>query len=289
LGFEPIFSPLRRIFEAAWRRKASSELSPRWRFVSAVRQRWPSQLWIIRHGQSAGNVARAAAVATGAHQIGLEVRDVDIPLSELGFRQAEAVGRWFSAMLPEQRPEVVIASPYLRARQTAEAICRHSGIVDCAKGPLIDERLREREFGILDRLTAEGIRALYPDQAEHRRLLGKFYHRPPGGESWADVILRLRSVLDTISLHYADRRVMVVCHQVVVLCLRYILEELDEAGVMAIDKESAVLNCGICEYDFEPDDSQLCVPRLLRYNFAAPLVEEQAPVTAEPDEIVGAR
>jgi broad specificity phosphatase PhoE len=228
-------------------------------------------------------------LAAGAHQIGLDVRDVDIPLSELGFRQAEAVGHWFAAMAESERPEVIIASPYVRARQTAETICRESGIASCAKGPVIDERLREREFGILDRLTTEGVRSLHPDQAEHRRLLGKFYHRPPGGESWADVILRLRSALDTISLHHADRRVLIVCHQVVVLCLRYILEELDEAAVLAIDKESGVLNCGICEYAFEPDDDRLCTPSLLRYNFAAPLREEHAPLTAEPDEIVGAR
>ncbi|MGZ8999330.1 MAG: histidine phosphatase family protein, partial [Allosphingosinicella sp.] len=158
-----------------------------------MRQRWPSILWIVRHGQSAGNVARDSAMATGAHQIGLDVRDVDVPLSELGFRQAEAVGHWFASMPETERPEIIIASPYLRARQTAEALCRHSGIADCAKGPVIDERLREREFGILDRLTTDGVEALHPDQAEHRRLLGKFYHRPPGGESWVDVILRLRS------------------------------------------------------------------------------------------------
>ena len=215
-------------------------------------------------------------MAAGAHQIGLEVRDVDIPLSPLGFRQAQAVGRWFSKLLETERPEVIITSPYVRARQTADTICHHSGIADCAKGPVIDERLREREFGILDRLTTDGIRALYPDQAEHRRLLGKFYHRPPGGESWADVILRLRSALDTISLHHADRRVLIVCHQVVVLCLRYVLEELDEAAVLGIDKESAVLNCGICEYDFRADESQSSVPNLLRYNFAAPLEQLDA-------------
>src|SRR5688572_31393696 len=40
---------------------------------------------------------------------------------------------------------------------------------------------------------------LFRSQAEFRRLLGKFYHRPPGGESWCDVILRLRSALDTRS------------------------------------------------------------------------------------------
>jgi len=221
--------------------------------------------------------------------IDLKVRDVDVPLSELGHRQAEAVGHWFAAMPASERPEIIISSPYIRARQTAEGICRASGIIGCSRKPIVDERLREREFGILDRLTTEGIRALHPDQAEHRALLGKFYHRPPGGESWVDVILRLRSALDTISLHHADRRVLIVCHQVVVLCLRYILEELDEAAVLGIDKASGVLNCGICEYDFASDDMLEAGPRLVRYNFATPLDAEAAPVTAEPDEITGTR
>ena len=228
-------------------------------------------------------------MATGAHMIGLEVRDVDVPLSDLGHRQADALGRWFAGLPATERAEVVLSSPYIRARQTADAIRAAGGVAAGARGPVIDERLREREFGILDRLTTEGIRALHPDQADHRRLLGKFYHRPPGGESWADVILRLRSALDTVSLHHADRRVLIVCHQVVLLCLRYILEEMDEAAVLAVDKQSAVLNCGLCEYEFEPDDERLCVPRLVRYKFAAPLREEQAPVTAEPDEIIGTR
>ena len=254
-----------------------------------MRQRWPSRLWIVRHGQSAGNVAREAAIAAGEHMMDIPVRDVDVPLSDLGHEQAEAVGRWFAALPEEERPEVVLSSPYVRARQTAEAICRAGGATRDAKGPVIDERLREREFGILDRLTTDGIRQRHPDQAEHRALIGKFYHRPPGGESWVDVILRLRSALDTVSLHHADRRVLIVCHQVVVLCLRYILEEMDEAGVLTVDKESGVLNCGVCEYEFEPDDERACVPKLVRYNFAAPLVEEDAPITAEPDEIMGTR
>ena len=142
---------------------------------------------------------------------------------------------------------------------------------------------------MFDRLTANGIREKHPDLAEHRTLLGKFYFRAPGGESWADVILRLRSALDTISLHHADRRVLIVCHQVVVLCLRYILEELDEATILAIDKEGDVVNCGVCEYEFEPDDAKHCVPRLARYNFAAPLIDQAAPVTAEPDAMVATR
>jgi broad specificity phosphatase PhoE len=254
-----------------------------------MRQRWPSRLWIVRHGQSAGNVALQAADAAGSHVIDIAQRDVDVPLSPLGHRQAEAVGRWFAALPEDERPEVMLASPYVRARQTAVHICEAGGVAGAARPPIVDERLREREFGVFDRLTTAGIRDRFPDLAEHRALLGKFYHRAPGGESWADVILRLRSALDSISLHYADRRVLIVCHQVVVLCMRYILEEMDEAQILAIDKEGEVLNCGVCEYEFDCSDPLGCQPKLLRYNLAAPLIEENAPITSAPDAIVAVR
>jgi len=254
-----------------------------------VRQRWPEKLWIVRHGQSAGNVARDAAHEAGLATIDIAMRDVDVPLSDLGHEQARALGRWFAGLAEAEKPEIVLSSPYVRARQTARAICEARGVAETGRQPIVDERLREREFGIFDRLTTAGIGEKYPDLAEHRALLGKFYHRAPGGESWADVILRLRGALDTISLHHADRRVLIVCHQVVVLCLRYILEEMDEARVLAIDKEGDVVNCGVCEYDFEPADAKDCVPKLVRYNFAAPLIEEAAPVTSAPDAMVAAR
>jgi len=254
-----------------------------------MRQRWPEKLWIVRHGQSAGNVARDAAHEAGLAMIDIAMRDVDVPLSDLGHEQARALGRWFASLPEDGKPEIVLSSPYVRARQTAKAVCEERGVTAAARQPIVDERLREREFGVFDRLTTTGIHEKYPDLAEHRALLGKFYHRAPGGESWADVILRLRGALDTISLHHADRRVLIVCHQVVVLCLRYILEEMDEAQILAIDKEGDVVNCGVCEYDFEPDDAKDCVPRLVRYNFAAPLTAEEAPVTSEPDAMVATR
>jgi broad specificity phosphatase PhoE len=254
-----------------------------------MRQRWPEKLWIVRHGQSAGNVARDAAHEAGHSIIDINIRDVDVPLSPLGERQAGALGHWFASLPEEEKPEVVLSSPYVRARQTARFICEAGGVTGEARPPIVDERLREREFGIFDRLTTRGIQEKYPEIAEHRALLGKFYHRAPGGESWADVIQRLRGALDTISLHHADRRVLIVCHQVVVLCIRYILEEMDEAQILAIDKQADVINCGVCEYDFQPDDAASCLPQLVRYNFGAPLLEEDAPVTAEPDQITGVR
>jgi broad specificity phosphatase PhoE len=252
-------------------------------------QNWPERIWLVRHGQSQGNVARDLADEAGAHEIDIDMRDVDVPLSQLGQEQAEAAGRYFASLPSEQRPQIILSSPYVRARQTAEIICKQGALADGPGRTVIDERLREREFGIFDRLTTAGIRHKFPEEAEHRRRLGKFYHRPPGGESWADVILRLRSAMNTINLHYCGKRVLIVCHQVVVLCMRYILEELDEEQILSIDKQADVLNCGICAFDFAADQEGMCVPQLSLWNHGAPLESEGAPKTSAPDVIVGSR
>ncbi|MCW1383104.1 histidine phosphatase family protein [Novosphingobium sp. KCTC 2891] len=250
--------------------------------------RWPAVLWVVRHGQSAGNVARDHATELGLPRIPLTHRDVDVPLSKLGQEQARALGRWFAEAHEDGRPDVLLSSPYVRAVQTAQLFREEGG---CAPDEpvCIDERLREKEFGILDGLTTTGIRDLQPQQAEFRRLLGKFYHRPPGGESWVDVIFRLRALLDTVSLHHAGRRVMIVAHQVVVLCLRYIIEGLDEERILAIDREGDVANCGITEYRFERLSNGHGHLALARYNVTAPMVADDTAVTAEPDAMVASR
>lgn len=251
--------------------------------------RWPSRLWIIRHGESAGNVARDEAHARGADRIELSARDVDIVLSQRGEEQAQALGAWFAKAEPDDRPDVMLASPYARARATA-TLFRDAGGAIGDEPIYVDERLREKEFGILDGLTVSGIASIYPDQAEFRRLLGKFYHRPPGGESWCDVIFRLRALMDTIALHYAGRRVMIVAHQVVVLCLRYVIEAMSEEQILAIDREGDVANCAITEYRFDPDAGPDGGMTLVRYNAVPHLGgASKDAVTAEPDGAAGVR
>jgi broad specificity phosphatase PhoE len=253
-----------------------------------MKQNWPKQLWIVRHGESAGNVARDAADLAGHPRIDIAERDVDVPLSILGQQQSDALAAWFSALPASEQPNVILASPYKRAVKTAETIfAKLPGAQRQVIG--VDERLREKEFGVLDRLTRRGIEELHPDQAEFRRILGKFYHRPPAGESWCDVILRLRSMLDTISLHYANHRVLIVAHQVVVLCMRYIIENLSEEQILEIDREGDVANCGVTEYVASADKDVGGGLVLKRYNFVAPLIEAGAQVTARKDAKVAAR
>jgi broad specificity phosphatase PhoE len=193
------------------------------------------------------------------------------------------------ALPPEQRPNIVLTSPYLRARHSAGLIVKTAGMHADSYSLIVDERFREKEFGILDRLTAVGVKDQYPEQAEFRRLLGKFYHRPPGGESWCDVILRLRGATEMISREYCGERVLIVCHAVVVLCMRYILEHMTEAELLAVDKKAEIANCAVTLYEHDPSLGPRGALRLKLYNFVAPLEEAGAPVTSEPDASVGAR
>jgi 2,3-bisphosphoglycerate-dependent phosphoglycerate mutase len=258
--------------------------------VSDTNSRWPSRLLLVRHGESAGNVARDAAHAAGLSRIDIADRDADVALSRRGEEQATALGQWLSRRPEEERPQILLSSPYRRALQTSVLIRDAGGLAPDAPKTVVDERLREREFGILDRLTREGITEFFPEQAEFRALLGKFYHRPPGGESWCDVILRLRSALDTLSLHYPGRRVLIVTHEVVVLCLRYLLEEMDEERILAIDALGDVANCAVTEYALEPGVAPRPASlKLMTYNETAPLEREGAPITRAPDAQVAAK
>ena len=244
---------------------------------------WPASLWVVRHGESAGNVARDAAEAEGLERLDLTHRDVDVPLSELGRRQAAALGRWTAQQPADEQPTVVWTSPYVRARQSAEIAMETAGL---DVPVIVDERLREREFGVLDGLTRKGITAQYPEESERRASIGKFYHRPPGGESWVDVAQRLRAVLDEIRIDARGERVLLMAHQVVVLLVRYVVEGMDEATILAIDREGDVANCSVTAYEHDPDVGRL---RLVRYNEVAPLEEQDEPVTAEPDVSVAPR
>ena len=247
-----------------------------------MEQKWPQEIWLVRHGQSAGNVARDVAEAAAGLHIDIAERDVDVPLSELGVQQSRALSAWFASLPSSQRPNVVLHSPYLRAAETARLI------IDGMDAPelstvQVDERLREKEFGILDRLTVLGIADKYPELHEQRRHVGKFYFRPPGGESWCDVILRLRSVLDTLTREYCRERVLIVGHQVIVNCFRYLLERMDEAAILEEDRAGDVPNCSVTSYAFDPKLGKRGKLALRLVNFVAPLEATGTPVTVGKD------
>ena len=206
---------------------------------------WPAELTLVRHGESLGNVEALRADRAGELRLRLDTRDADTPLSDTGKTQAEAVGRWWADQPPGGRPDIVLTSPYRRARDTAQ-LAVASGGLGVEVRP--DERLRERDLGAFDGLTRHGIRELFAGETERRRLSGKLYYRPPGGESWCDVALRVRSLVLTWQEEYAGRRLAVFTHQAVVMCTRMVLEDLDEATVLGADRDDPLANCAMTRY-----------------------------------------
>jgi len=203
----------------------------------------PVSLTLVRHGESVGNLADSAARERQAPRLDLDIRDADVELSENGQQQAQSLGRWFAELEARDRATLVITSPYRRAEDTARLVVGDTGVE-----VVVDERLRERDLGVLDGLTRWGIEAEYAAESERWHKLGKFYYQPPSGESWADVVLRVRSLLQDVRSGYGDSRLWLVTHQAVIMSFRYVLEGLRERELLDIDREHTIGNCSLTRY-----------------------------------------
>ena len=211
-------------------------------------QKWMDRLVIVRHGESQRNVGKGEALRAGRLEYHGGVRDMDVTLTSRGIAQAEATGKYLARKF---RFDKVFVSPYERAIQTTQLMMK------CFADPVdltYEERIREKEFGVLDGLTKEGIKKKYPEEWARRERDGKYYYRPPGGESYPDVALRIHSFLGTLVRDCRKQSVLVVCHSVVVLMFRRLLERLTEKELLAIDRdpEQDVCNCSVTWYEFDP-------------------------------------
>ena len=229
-------------------------------------------LWLVRHGESVANIAATRAELEGLDVIPIDIRDADVPLSATGREQADALGAWLAST--NGTFDTFFASPYQRARETLTIALTRGGLEATA---LVDERLRDRELGILDLLTRAGVARLHPEEAERRRHLGKFYHRPPGGESWADVALRLRSFVRDADADPRAERALVVAHDAVVMLFLYLLLPLDERGMLEFAASNTVLNASVTHVRRTDDGWEL-----VDFSNVAHLQVEGAPVTVHP-------
>ena len=149
------------------------------------------KLYISRHGQTPMNVEDLICGRT------------DVPLTEVGQQQAKLLAE--SAL--DKNIDVILCSPMLRARQTAQAVSDAIGV------PIwIDERLIEMDFG-----TFEGRSRFDEDFMWIRAQMST---RFPGGESGFDVAYRVYSLLYEIKEKYADKTVLLVCHNCVSRAVR---------------------------------------------------------------------
>lgn len=219
-----------------------------------------AELILVRHGQSLSNVAFPAADAAGLLEAEVSGSDAEVPLTDIGEAQAAAVGGWLASLPAEQVPQVVITSPYLRARETWRIAADASGLD--LPAPKTDDRLVDRLLGELEMMTRAAVAQRFPAEAGRRSEAGEYRYTPPGGESFADVESRLASFLADLNREHAAERVVVVAHDAVVLMMRAVIEQLTWDEVIAMERaEGTVRNASISQ--FLARENRL---ELVRYN-----------------------
>ena len=126
----------------------------------------------------------------------------DIPVTEEGLRQAAAAGDRLAA---RGGIDLIVSSPLLRARQTAETVARATGAPVQA-----DDGLAELDFGEWEGLTMAEASRRWPDEVT--AWLGNVDAAPPGGESFAAAITRVGAALDRLLAAYPLRTLLLVSH-----------------------------------------------------------------------------
>lgn len=161
----------------------------------------PVRIFLVRHGQSVGNVNK---------EIYKETPDYTVPLTDRGRQQATELGKHLVQLIGTEEPIQFYVSPFWRTRQTFLGIA-HEFPANNIKY-YEDPRLREQEWG-QDLVARTGI---HWDLEKQREEYGHFYFRFPDGESCADVFDRMSDFIGTLFRDFQKedfpRNMVVVTH-----------------------------------------------------------------------------
>jgi probable phosphoglycerate mutase len=154
----------------------------------------PTVTILLRHGETPLTQERRYSGTGGS----------DPSLTSTGRAQASAAGGWLADS--GLGSVVVVASPLLRTRETAEIVAEALG-----SGPVVlEDELRELDYGDWDGFSFAEVRERWP--AEHAAFLRSTRAVPPGGESLEAAALRVESARVRLLETYPRRTVVVVSH-----------------------------------------------------------------------------
>lgn len=217
----------------------------------------PKNLFLVRHGQSEGNLVRKKFEESNDESFFtdefLGLHESQYALTDKGVEQAKKAGEWFKNNNYTAFYRMLVSNN-VRAMQTAA----HLELPDSSW--MIDFNLRERDGGLFNVLTPSQRDKNYPDQKKFYNTQ-PFLFRPPQGESIADVCQRIKIVLDTIARECDGKNVIIVCHGHVMRTFRIILERMSlrktNEYLLGQTEDTAVPNCSIIHYTrdnpFEPN------------------------------------
>ncbi len=197
----------------------------------------PERIWLLRHAETT-----APHVFNGSES--------DVPLSETGFAQAEALGAWFAA----ERPTAVVSSTMIRAIQTAVPIARECGVAHTH-----EHLLRERSIGPMSGQAFHATQGPWGDTVREWSA-GNTAYTTVGAESFDDLKLRLHLGWDRVVQAHPNGRVVVVAHGIV--CKVLLLTLLKGWDVRSWEKIGRVANASVSEL-VPADDGLWHAERLL--------------------------
>jgi 2,3-bisphosphoglycerate-dependent phosphoglycerate mutase len=224
----------------------------------------PSLLVLVRHAESARNLAKGANRFFADDEQRKSVRgvpDFETPLTESGRTQARLTGHGLRGA--HGRLDYVYRSGYARTRQTAEGILEaypHS------EREAIKVRqhvfLRERDTGYTYDMTTAEAEASFPWLQDYWDTFGSVFARPPGGESLADVVQRVYLFLNMLFRDRSGRRILVVTHGGTIQAFRFLLERWTYEEAARRFREDAVSNCAATTYRYDAAAGRLRLTEL---------------------------
>jgi broad specificity phosphatase PhoE len=175
-------------------------------------------VYLVRHGETHEN---AAHIQSGQR--------TPATLNRKGVSDAQNVADW----LKDNNPNITViwSSPLHRARTTAEYIAKSTGALVYEK-----DELKEVDLGGVDGLTIEQAKVLYPEYYQRRKTDSSFrFHAPwpGGGESYADVLDRVRPIAN--ELEVIEHDIVVIGHRAI---NRLLMAELTGATVEEVERFS---------------------------------------------------
>ena len=169
-------------------------------------------IFVARHGQTQWNAENKVCGRT------------DLPLTALGLAQAEELADKVGPL----NIDLILCSPMLRARQTAQASASRYGI------PMeIDPRLIEQDYGVF-----EGADRFDPGFWANKR---QFAVRYPGGESMMQVAARVYSLLEEIRVRYPNKKILLVCHGGICRVIRTYFEDMTNEDYVNYCEDNAAV------------------------------------------------
>ena len=219
----------------------------------------PALLVLVRHGESARNVAKKHNrffLDDESRKAVQGIADWQVPLTDNGHRQAADTGHLLRARYGPF--DDVYHSGYRRTEETASGIL--SAYPDDERAGMrvrANPFIRERDNGYTYDMTTAEAEAAFPWLQGYWDTAGPWFGRPPGGESLGDVAQRTYLVLSMLFRDRPGRRVLVVTHGGTMRAFRFVLERWTFAQVPALLEAYRTPNSCLTSYEFNPASGRL--------------------------------